>query len=95
MPAPWKYQPDEDPKRKHRWNEHRAGFVEAGGETIGKCPRAITIELAEHLLNHQGISWSNPRLSPGTYPDRIYVVHDGVVYHAKPTVPGVSYHAFP
>ena len=29
------------------------------------------------------------------YPTRIYVVHDGVVYRAKPTNPGVSYHAFP
>lgn len=95
MPPPWKYQPDEEPKRKHHWGESRAGFVMESGESVGKCPSTISVPLAEQLLNNQGIPWSNPRFPAGTYPDRIYVVHDGVVYRAKPTNPGVSYHAFP
>jgi hypothetical protein len=95
MPPPWKYQPDEDPKRKHHWSEPRAGFATEGGEKVGKCPCTITVELAERLLNQQGLPWDNPRLPTGTHPDRIYVVYDGVVYRAKPTIAGVSYHAFP
>lgn len=95
MPPPWKYQPDEDPKRKHHWKGIRAGFVTVRGEVVGKCPCTISLELAEHLLNTSGIPWSNPRFPVGTHPDRIYVVHEGVVYRAMPTIAGVSYHAFP
>lgn len=92
---PWEYRADENPKRKHHWNEPRAGFVIEGGENVGKCPCTISRDLAEHLLNDQGIVWNNPRLPSGTYPGRIYVVHEGVVYRATPTIAGVSYHAFP
>ena len=33
MPHKWLYEPDEDPKRKHHWNQNNAGFV-----TVGAIP---------------------------------------------------------
>ena len=95
MPAPWRYKADEEPKRKHHWAEPYAGFIVEHGETVGKCPASISPALAERLLNTQGVPWSNPNLPATPWPDRIYVVHEGVVYRAKPTDVGVSYHAFP
>jgi hypothetical protein len=91
---PWKYAPDEDPKRKHYWNQAYAGFVEVDGVQVGKCPNCITNEQAEVALN-DGIPWHNPRVPKTGWPDRFYIVHGGVVYRAKPTNPGSSYHAFP
>lgn len=90
----WRYQVDEDRKRKHHWNEPRAGFVEVGGEQVGKCPVNVTLDQAERLLNEQAVPYHNPK-APGPNPDRIYVVHEGVVYRAVPTVAGVSFHGFP
>lgn len=29
------------------------------------------------------------------HPERIYAVHEGVVYEARPTEPGLTYHGFP
>lgn len=81
-------------KRKHHWTEAFAGFVDAGGERVGKCPVGISAEQAEELLNTQAVEYHNPR-APGPAPDRLYVIHEGVVYRAVPTVAGVSFHAFP
>lgn len=87
------YQPDEDPKRKHHWDEDRADFVFVRGTPVGKCPVSITTTHARALLN-DGVPWFNPR-APGEHPDRVYVVHAGVVYRATSTLTGRSYHAFP
>jgi hypothetical protein len=58
---------------------------------IGVCPSTLSKQEAERLLRHGA-----PDLSPGAeHPARIYAVHEGVVYEARPTVPGVSYHGFP
>jgi hypothetical protein len=89
----WVYEPDEVPKRKHHWKEPRAGFVMVGNVWIGKCPSTMTLESAEELLN-SGIEWS-PKGWRSEYPQRIYVVSDGVLYRAMPTNPGRSYHGFP
>jgi hypothetical protein len=51
------------------------------------------MEKADELLN-DGIVLQGPRDSSG-HPRRIYVVFDGVLYRAVPTVPGRSYHGFP
>ena len=90
----WKYEPDEDPKKKHKWSKPVPGFVKVNGVTIGKCPSKMTNEEAEELLN-QGIPWDPPRAPIASWPQTIYIVHDGCVYRAKPTNPGISYHAFP
>lgn len=90
----WLYQVDEDRKRKHHWTEDRAGFIEVNGEIVGKCPVSIAVSEAQHLLNAQSVPYFNPR-APGPNPDRLYVVHRGVVYRAVPTVAGKSFHAFP
>lgn len=89
----WRYEPDENPKRKHAWGNPYAGFVTMQGIQIGKCPNNISIPDAERLLNG-GIPVEATR-SASAWPKRIYIVHDGVVYRATPTNPGVSYHAFP
>ncbi|MBI4703269.1 MAG: hypothetical protein HY744_19300 [Deltaproteobacteria bacterium] len=91
---PWEYEPDEKPKRKHAWDEPYPGFVEVRGEVVGKCPAGLSNDEARELLN-QGIAWTRPRSPSLGWPDAIYVVHAGAVYRAKPTNPGVSYHAFP
>jgi hypothetical protein len=94
------YEPDYPkghPKQKHGWNEGHAGFVRQGGEIVGKCPKGIDNKTAERLLNEAvnvGLIYSDPRWQK-PYPQKIFVVHDGVVYRAKPTNPGRSYHAFP
>jgi hypothetical protein len=94
MPLNFEYEPDEAPKKKHAWSEPTWGFVEGrSGERVGKCPQGVTLEAAREAMN-QGIPWRNDR-SKSAWPDRIYFVYDGHLYHAKPTRPGVSYHAFP
>jgi hypothetical protein len=89
----WRYETDENPKRRHAWSNAYAGFVVVQGVEVGKCPNNISSTVAERLLN-TGIPVQAPR-SAAPYPKRIYIVHDGVVYRATPTNPGVSYHAFP
>jgi hypothetical protein len=89
----YEYEPDEVPKRKHHWTEDRADFVFVRGTPIGKCPRSMTNAEARTLLN-SGIPWFNPR-APGAHPDRVYVVHRGVIYRATATQVGKSFHAFP
>lgn len=90
----WLYEPDERPKRKHRWRHAHAGFVEQCGEKVGKCPSDLTDAMAEELLNTQAVPYFNPK-ARGPSPDRLYVVHEGVVYRAVPTRAGRSFHGFP
>lgn len=89
----WRYEADETPKRKHHWNREEAGFVRVGSTLVGKCPAGLTLSVAEQLIN-DGIEFRPPGWSRA-YPQRIYVVHEGVVYRATPTNPGSSYHGFP
>jgi hypothetical protein len=94
QPPPWRYEPDEVPKRKHHWNRPEAGFAPGRGEPlVAKCPNTMSIEVAEALLE-EAFPWSPDRW-PGSYPKRLYAVHEGVVYRATPTNRGVSYHGFP
>lgn len=91
---PWKYEPDEVPKHKHNWEHDFAGFISVNHDTfVGKCPHGMTLEDAQALLQ-TAIEWS-PRNWRSDFPKRLYVVHEGVLYRATPTNPGVSYHAFP
>ncbi|MBI1848905.1 MAG: hypothetical protein HYR85_01035 [Planctomycetes bacterium] len=41
-----------------------------------------------------GVVVDLPRIATPS-PKRIYTIHQGVVYRAVPTVPGISFHAFP
>ena len=89
----WVYEPDERPKKKHRWGNADAGFVDVGGVPVGKCPSDMTLLEAQDLLQ-SGIPWS-PRGWRHSYPKRLYAVYRGVLYRATPTNPGRSYHGFP
>lgn len=91
--VPWIYEAEQNPKRKHAWSKDIAGFEEFRGLLAGKCPNNITKQEAEALIN-DGIAWSPPGWDE-RWPRKIFVVRQGVVYRAVPTVPGVSYHAFP
>lgn len=90
---PWQYVESSDRKHKRGWNEPNPDFVDERGEKVGKCPTTISAALAEDLLN-TGLAYS-PERWPHAYPNRIYNIHDGHLYRATPTVPGVSYHGFP
>jgi hypothetical protein len=92
-PHKWLYEPDEDPKRKHHWDQNEAGFVTVGATFVGKCPNGMSMQLAQTLLD-TGIEWS-PKMWVEPYPQRIYCVWGGVLYRATPTIPGRSYHGFP
>lgn len=90
------YEPDENPKKKHRWSEAWAGFrrdKRPGAKVVGKCPAGLTNEVAEEMLN-SGVPIFHSRALT-SYPNEVYAVHDGVVYRATPTRPGCSYHGFP
>jgi hypothetical protein len=91
MPDNLKYDPGEH-RIKHCWNKPEAGFheVNRGGRTlfIGKCPNTMTRCRAEQLLR-TGIGY--PPDSPE--PERIYNVHDGVVYEAVSS--RGSWHGYP
>lgn len=91
--ADWTYEPDETPKRKHQWDRDEAGFAQVGPHQVAKCPRNLSLEQAQLLLD-VGIPWS-PKSWRYDYPKRLYAVHQGVVYRGTPTVPGRSYHGFP
>ncbi len=81
-----------DKRRDHKWSKNEAGFDHVSkGISKGKCPKGIRPDLSEKLLN-EGIPWGTGRTD---YPERIYNVHEGVIYVAMPTEPGVSYHGFP
>ncbi len=88
----WKYDAG-DNRHKHHWKNNYAGFENRNSEWIGKCPKKMTGESAEKLLN-DGIPVHNPRNDIGC-PNEIFNVHEGVIYRAVPTLPGKSYHAFP
>jgi hypothetical protein len=91
--ARWAYEAEEAPKRKHAWSNSCPGFVKHRGALVGKCPHDLTTEEAERLLN-TGLPYPSERWGKD-WPDRIYVVHEGAVYRAVPTVAGRSYHGFP
>lgn len=85
----WQYDRGEG-RNKHCWNNPYAGFVPGRRGPIGKCSNTITNAIAEHFLNN-GI----PLDDDGDWPEEIYNVHDGAIYVAVPTRPGVSYHGYP
>jgi len=88
----WRYERGEG-RTKHRWRNDYAGFEPSGRGPVGKCPRHITEELAEQLLNEEAVPVYDGDDSQA--PDCFYAVYRGVVYEAVPTQPGVSYHAYP
>jgi len=76
---------------KHCWNKPEADFEKMGAAVVGKCPNTLSKQDAELLLR-DGV----PLVREGeTYPARVYAVHEGVIFEAVPTIPGVSYHGYP
>lgn len=84
---PKRYDPGEH-RVKHCWNMPKAKFVRQGSAVIGKCPSTLSKQLAEQLLN-DGIGYPVGQADP----ERIYNLHDGVVYEA--VYSGDSWHGYP
>ncbi len=80
-------------RRKHLWKKDEAGFQEFGGEIVGKCPCSLS-ESPDLLVTLLNDAVSSDKVRGGS-PVRLFTVHDGVVYIARQTVPGVSYHGYP
>lgn len=80
-------------RMKHRWGKNEAGFDEFHGEIVGKCPSGLSkdAEKVNDLLNN---AIPNGERKQG-YPGELYNIHNGVIYVAKPTNPGKSYHGYP
>jgi hypothetical protein len=89
----WKYERG-DGRFKHRWDRPYAGFVPGSKGQVGKCSCKITQSIAEKILN-QGIPLPVDEMRGETYPKKMYCVHEGVIYEAVPTTPGISYHGYP
>lgn len=79
-------------RMKHRWKYDYAGFSPSGKGPIGKCPRSITEKVATDILNQGVPFYDDP---DDDMPSKIFSVHQGVVYEAVPTQPGVSWHGYP
>lgn len=85
----WAYDPAEH-RKKHCWNKPEAGFVRDGSHVHGKCPNTLSKDEAATLLKtavYEPVRYGNP-------PSKLWTVHDGVIYEAVPTRPGV-YHGYP
>ncbi|MCG5534662.1 hypothetical protein [Ectothiorhodospira mobilis] len=88
----WRYERGEG-RFKHRWKHDYPGFEPSPRGAVGKCPRHVTDEIAERILNEDAIPSFESEDSP--WPDRFHALYQGVVYEAVPTQPGISYHAYP
>ena len=88
----WRYERGEG-RRKHLWDKDYAGFQPSRRGAVGKCPRHVTEEIAQKILNEEAIPVYDG--DDRRFPDRFYAVYKGVVYEAAATQPGVSYHAYP
>lgn len=84
---PLRYDPGEH-RVKHCWKQPEAAFVRDGSAEIGKCPSTLSKQFAEQLLN-DGIGYP----VGDERPERIYNLHDGVVYEA--VCSGSSWHGYP
>lgn len=87
----WIYDPGKG-KKKHAWAKDEAGFEPSEKGPVGKCPGSITPAKAEELLN-QGFPVYEDEGSD--VPSRIYNVYMGVIYEARRTEYGKSFHGFP
>lgn len=87
--ADWNYDAAEH-RIKHCWNKPYADFVLSGSHVHGKCPNTLSKDQARLLLKDavfvpkEGVS----------QPDKMWNVHEGVIYEAVPTRLG-SYHGYP
>jgi hypothetical protein len=59
----------------------------------GLCPRNMTLELRESLLNEAIAAPNGDR--EADYPKYLYVVHNGAIYEARTSDAGTTYHGFP
>lgn len=88
-PPNWQYDAGEH-RHKHCWNRPYADVLSEGAHRIGKCPNSLSKEQARVLLTDAvyvpkgGVA----------QPERMWTVHEGVIYEAVPTQPG-SYHGYP
>lgn len=80
-------------RRKHLWGKDKADFKYYSGELVGKCPCSLSEspELLNELLNG---AIPSEKVRNGS-PIKLYNVYKGVVFQARQTIPGKSYHGHP
>ncbi len=76
---------------KHKWGLDKAGFKPSGRGPVGYCPKSLTTDQAARLLNNGFPVYENGDPCPA----RIYNIYKGVVYEARRTEYGKSFHGFP
>lgn len=80
---------------KHCWAEPRADFIATGVGAIGKCPSTLSKDQARELLNDAEFEGKTPdQTVADVMPERVWNVHEGVIYEAVPSGPG-AYHGYP
>ena len=90
---PARYAYDKGENRHKHTSKEALPWVEIGsnGRPIGRCPRGISIQECEELLNKgYGLYYEGQ-----AYPESVYILIEGVPYEAVPTERGKSYHAYP
>ena len=85
----WQYDAAEH-RVKHCWNQPHADFVRDGSHVIGKCRNTLSKQQARGLLDDAVYV----RKEGVTQPERMWTVHEGVIYEVVPTQAG-SYHGYP
>lgn len=70
----WRYERGEG-RTKHLWHNDYAGFEPSPKGPVGKCPKSITRDLAEELLNKEAIPFYESEDSQ--WPDRFHAVYRG------------------
>jgi hypothetical protein len=68
-------------------------FADNPKRVEGLCPRNMSTELQERLLNEAIAAPNGDR--EADYPKYLYVVHNGAIYEARTSDAGVTYHGFP
>lgn len=76
---------------KHRWNKDYAGFEADRNGYIGRCPKTMTLEKAQELLDTGFPVYDEDE----PYPEYVFNVFCGVVYVGVKTERGKSYHGYP
>src|SRR5689334_11163463 len=77
-------------RHRHQGSGSRPEIVFVSGnpnKAVGKCPVTLSGVLRQHLLGEA--------IPLGDGMKYLYAVHDGVIYEARTTDRGASYHGFP
>jgi hypothetical protein len=79
-------------RKKHQGTSREARIVHEDGKEVGKCPKGFSLEAAQKLLVEGAIEERKSR-QPDV-PFRLWNVHNGVVYQARTSDSGRTWHGW-